>query len=48
MKKPQPFGAGGGDMISLFASIDREIPPGPPDVARLAQLAEQNGVALAP
>lgn len=51
------FGAGGGEMISvtgqsglasqLFTSIDREIPPGPPDVEKLVVVAGQNGVTIA-
>ena len=51
------FGAGGGEMISvtgqsglasqLFTSIDREIPPGPPEIARLVAVAAQNGVTVA-
>jgi mannose-6-phosphate isomerase-like protein (cupin superfamily) len=51
------FGAGGGEMVSvtgqtglasqLFTSIDREIPPGPPDIPRLIEVASQNGVSVA-
>ena len=50
------FGAGGGEMISvtgksglasqLFANIDREIPPGPPDIPKLMAVAEKNGVTI--
>ena len=49
------FGVGGGEMISvtgpnshaaeLFAAIDQEIPPGPPDVSKLMAIAESCGVA---
>ena len=51
------FGAGGGQMISvtgqgglasqLFTDIDKEIPPGPPDIAKLIVVAQQNGVTVA-
>ncbi|MBC7715656.1 MAG: cupin domain-containing protein [Pseudorhodobacter sp.] len=51
------FGAGGGQMISvtgqsglasqLFTEIDREIPPGPPDIAKLTEVARRNGVTVA-
>ena len=51
------FGAGGGEMISvtgqsglasqLFTDIDREIPPGPPDIAKLIEVGQRNGVTLA-
>ena len=50
------FGAGGGEMISvtgksglasqLFANIDREIPPAPPDIPKLMAVAEKNGVTI--
>jgi quercetin dioxygenase-like cupin family protein len=50
------FGAGGGQMISvtgqggqasqLFANIDKEIPSGPPDIAKLIVVAQQNGVTV--
>lgn len=49
------FGPGGGRMISmtgngnasrLFTQIDREVPPGAPDLARLAAVAERNGVSI--
>ena len=51
------FGVGGGEMISvtgarsraaqLFTNIDREIPPGPPDIPKLIAVARQNGVKVA-
>ena len=51
------FGAGGGEMISvtgarsrashLFTNIDREVPPGPPDIPKLIAVARQNGVSVA-
>jgi len=51
------FGAGGGQMISvteqsgsasqLFTDIDKEIPPGPPDIAKLIEVGQRNGVTLA-
>lgn len=51
------FGAGGGEMISvtgqtglasrLFTNIDKEIPPGPPDIPKLIMVAQQNGVTIA-
>jgi quercetin dioxygenase-like cupin family protein len=51
------FGAGGGEMISiagangrasqLFRDIDKEIPPGPPDIPKLIAVAQQNGVKVA-
>ena len=50
------FGAGGGQMISvtgqsslatqLFTDIDKEIPPGPPDIAKLIEVAKRNGVTV--
>lgn len=50
------FGAGGGEMFEiagqggnatrLFAQVDREVPPGPPDVPELTALLRQNGVTL--
>lgn len=50
------FGAGGGEMVSmtsregaskLFTDIDREIAPGAPDLAKLAEVAGPYGVAFA-
>ncbi len=52
------FGSGGGLMISmtsrggnasgLFTDIDKEIPPGPPDIPKLIAIAARNKVAIAP
>jgi quercetin dioxygenase-like cupin family protein len=52
------FGAGGGEMFEItgqggnatrmFAQIDREVPPGPPDVSAMTALLRQNGVSLMP
>lgn len=52
------FGAGGGEMFELtgaggnatrmFANVNREVPPGPPDVPRLTALLQRNGVVLMP
>jgi quercetin dioxygenase-like cupin family protein len=51
------FGLGGGEMISmtghnggaskLFAAIDREVPAGPLDLAKLTSVAKRNGVTIA-
>jgi quercetin dioxygenase-like cupin family protein len=51
------FGQGGGRMLEIagagaqaapfFTSIDQELPPGPPDVPKLLQLAQRHGVAFA-
>lgn len=51
------FGAGGGAMIEisgpdgsateLFASIDREIAPGPPEIPRLIGILREHGVKVA-
>lgn len=51
------FGSGGGEMISvtshdgrasqLFSRIDEEIAPGPPDVEKLAAVAQACGVRIA-
>ncbi|HYB10305.1 MAG TPA: cupin domain-containing protein [Alphaproteobacteria bacterium] len=50
------FGAGGGQMISvtshnghaseLFADIDKESQAGPPDLAKLAEIAHRNSVNI--
>ena len=50
------FGPGGGEMLEitgkgsnavpLFTALDREIPAGPPDVARVIQVFGQNGVKV--
>jgi quercetin dioxygenase-like cupin family protein len=51
------FGAGGGKMLEftgagssasqMFTNIDREIPPGPPDIPKLVELLKKNGVTVA-
>jgi len=51
------FGAGGGAMIEisgpggfaskLFTTIDKEIPPGPPDIPKLIGILQQHGVTVA-
>jgi quercetin dioxygenase-like cupin family protein len=50
------FGKGGGEMLSVtsregasqvFADIDREIPVGAPDVAKLLEVGTRNGVTFA-
>lgn len=51
------FGAGGGEMFEMtgsgstatqmFTDVDREVPPGPPDLARLMPVFEHHGVTLA-
>lgn len=50
------FGPGGGEMleitgagsraIQMFSALDREIPPGPPDVAKVVQVAGEYGVTF--
>ena len=50
------FGAGGGEMleftgprsraIAMFQALDREIPPGPPDVPKVVRVAGKYGVAF--
>ena len=50
------FGVGGGEMISitsetskaaeLFRAIDRDIPPGPPDVSKLIAIAAEFGASF--
>ena len=50
------FGPGGGETLEitgrgskavpLFTALDREIPPGPPDVERLLQVAGEYGARL--
>jgi quercetin dioxygenase-like cupin family protein len=32
--------------ISMFTALDRELPPGPPDVAKAIQVLSQNGVKV--
>jgi len=38
----------GGNAVRMFARVDREVPPGPPDVPALTTLLRQNGVTLMP
>ena len=50
------FGPGGGEMLEItgkrsnavpmFTAVDHEIPPGPPDVAKVIQVLGQNGVTV--
>jgi quercetin dioxygenase-like cupin family protein len=51
------YGKDGGQMLEItgekaraaqmFAAVDQAIPPGPPDIPKLLQVLEQNGVAVA-
>jgi quercetin dioxygenase-like cupin family protein len=51
------YGKGGGKMLEItgenaraaqmFAAVDQAIPSGPPDIPRLLQVLEQNGVTVA-
>jgi quercetin dioxygenase-like cupin family protein len=51
------YGKGGGQMIEItgagalaaqmFMAIDKEIPPGPPDVPKLLDVLKRNGVTVA-
>ena len=51
------FGAGGGEMISMtsgkgasefFTQVDREMPPGPPDLETLTRVATRNRLTIKP
>lgn len=51
------FGSGGAEMISMtssggaarfFTEVDREIPPGPPDIETLTNVATRNGLTIEP
>jgi mannose-6-phosphate isomerase-like protein (cupin superfamily) len=52
------FGPGGGEMlevtgkgskaVQLFSALDREIPPGPPDVSKVIQVVGKFGVVMLP
>lgn len=52
------FGPGGGEMleitgkgskaVQLFSALDREIPPGPPDVSKVIQVVGRFGVVMLP
>jgi len=47
------YGAGGGEMleitaarskaVQMFSAIDREIPPGPPDVPKVVRIGDEHG-----
>jgi len=51
------YGSGGGQMLEftgqggfatqMFADIDKEIPPGPPDIPKVLEVLKQNGVTVA-
>jgi quercetin dioxygenase-like cupin family protein len=51
------FGDGGGSMLEvsgaggsatrMFTQIDREVPAGPPDIPKLVDILQRNGVAVA-
>jgi quercetin dioxygenase-like cupin family protein len=51
------FGSGGGEMLELtgkggfatqmFTAVDKEVPPGPPDLPRVVELLKKNGVTVA-
>lgn len=51
------YGPGGGEMLEItgegtmasqmFTAVDREIPPGPPDIPKIVQVLNKNGVTLA-
>ena len=50
------FGPGGGEMLEItgrqsnavpmFTALDREIPPGPPDITKVIQVLGENGVKV--
>ena len=50
------YGSGGGQMLEItgagalaaqmFTAIDKEIPPGPPDVPKLLEVLKRNGVTV--
>jgi hypothetical protein len=31
----------------MFTEVDREIPPGPPDIPKIVEVLKRNGVTLA-
>jgi len=51
------YGAGGGEMLEItgpgsmaakmFTEVDQEIPPGPPDIPKIVEVLQRNGVILA-
>ncbi|MFZ3154697.1 cupin domain-containing protein [Pseudomonas sp.] len=50
------FGPGGGEMlevtgtgskaVQMFSALDRELPPGPPEVSKVAQVGGRYGLAI--
>jgi quercetin dioxygenase-like cupin family protein len=50
------YGVGGGQMLEItgqgaraarmFTAVDREVPPGPPDVAKVLEVLGRNGVTV--
>ena len=50
------YGPGGGEMlevtgrrsnaVSMFTAVDREIPPGPPDIAKVIHMLGEHGVKV--
>ena len=52
------FGPGGGEMleitgkgskaVQLFSALDREIPPGPPNISKVIQVVARFGVVMLP
>ena len=52
------YGAGGGQMLEItgqgalaaqmFTAVDREVPAGPPDVAKVLEVLGRNGVTVPP
>lgn len=51
------FGSGGGEMLEItglgslaskmFTAVDQEIPPGPPDIPKIVEVLNKNGVTVA-
>ncbi|HEX9137086.1 MAG TPA: cupin domain-containing protein [Nitrospirota bacterium] len=51
------YGAGGGKTLEItgqgslasqmFTNIDKEVPPGPPDIPKLVEILKKNGVTVA-
>src|SRR5262249_3643895 len=37
----------GGSAIQMFTAIDKEIPPGPPDIPKVVEVLKQSGVTVA-
>jgi quercetin dioxygenase-like cupin family protein len=40
------FTGQGGTATQMFTAVDREIPPGPPEVPKLLEVLKQNGVTI--